>query len=59
MKQADSDCMIKCTGDKSASCGGSPNFVSSYITDSSSKLTYLFDNIARSMTIYIIVPQPT
>jgi len=49
MKQADSDCTIKCTGDTSASCGGTPNFVSSYITDNSSKLTlyYLFNNIVR------------
>jgi len=38
MKQFDSDCTIKCSGDASASCGGTPNFVSSYITDSSSEL---------------------
>lgn len=37
MKQFDSDCTIKCAGDNEASCGGSPNFVSSYITDSSSE----------------------
>lgn len=37
MKQFDSDCTTKCTGDNIATCGGSPNFVSLYITDSSSK----------------------
>ncbi|CAH1711664.1 unnamed protein product [Aphis gossypii] len=35
MKQFDYECTIKCTGDDSASCGGKPNLVSSYSTDSS------------------------
>lgn len=37
MKQFDSDCTIKCPGDNSATCGGLPNYVSSYLTDGSSK----------------------
>lgn len=37
MKQFDNECMIKCTGDDSASCGGKSNLVSSYTTDNSSK----------------------
>lgn len=43
MKQFDSDCTIKCIGDKAASCGGSPNFVSSYITDNSSKQKVIYN----------------
>lgn len=38
MKQFDHECTIKCTGDESQTCGGSPNLVSSYIVDSLSKL---------------------
>lgn len=38
MRQLDYECSIKCSGDSSASCGGPPNLVSSYITDSSSKI---------------------
>lgn len=37
MQEFDGDCTIKCKGDNSTSCGGKPNFVSSYITDDSSK----------------------
>lgn len=37
MQQFDDDCTIKCKGDDSGSCGGKPNFVSSYIADDSSK----------------------
>lgn len=37
MKEFDNDCTTKCKGDDSASCGGSPNLVSSYTTDISSK----------------------
>lgn len=36
MKQFDHECTIKCAGDNTASCGGTPNLVSLYITDSSS-----------------------
>lgn len=42
MKQFDHECNIKCTGDNSASCGGKPNLVSSYITDRSSKLDLFY-----------------
>jgi len=38
-RQLDADCTTKCSGDNSSSCGGAPNFVSSYITDKSSKST--------------------
>lgn len=37
MKQPDSDCTLKCTGDNTAICGGSHSYMSSYITDDSSK----------------------
>jgi len=36
MRQLDFECSKKCSGDNSTSCGGAPNLVSSYITDSSS-----------------------
>ncbi|XP_050537386.1 uncharacterized protein LOC126903300 isoform X2 [Daktulosphaira vitifoliae] len=35
MRQYDHECKQKCSGDLTASCGGPPNFVSAYITDSS------------------------
>lgn len=41
MKQFNNECSIKCAGDNTASCGGKPNLVSLYITDSSSKSTFL------------------
>eukprot|EP00102_Acyrthosiphon_pisum_P012999 XP_008182377.1 PREDICTED: uncharacterized protein LOC100165182 [Acyrthosiphon pisum] len=41
MKQFDNECTIKCTGDESASCGGKPNLVSSYTTDSSISNNYI------------------
>jgi len=50
MKQFDHVCDIKCTGDNSASCGGMPNLVSSYITDISSKLN-LFVWICLTFTM--------
>lgn len=37
MKQYDVECSINCSGDNTASCGGVPNYVSSYLTDNSSK----------------------
>lgn len=37
MKQFDNECTIKCKGDELTLCGGAPNLVSAYITDSSSK----------------------
>lgn len=37
MKQFDHECTTKCIGDKKTSCGGTPNLVSSYTTNSSSK----------------------
>jgi len=53
MKEVDNDCTIKCAGDNSSSCGGNPNFVSLYITDSSSKLT-LYNNTV-DVWLFIIV----
>ncbi|VVC39997.1 Hypothetical protein CINCED_3A002549 [Cinara cedri] len=41
MRQFDHECTIKCAGDQSASCGGSPNLVSSYITDSSKSSNFI------------------
>ncbi|XP_022166764.1 uncharacterized protein LOC111031217 [Myzus persicae] len=41
MKQFDNECTIKCTGDDTASCGGKPNLVSSYTTDSSISHNYI------------------
>lgn len=40
MKQFDQECTKKCSGDNASSCGGVPNLVSFYITDSSSKLNF-------------------
>lgn len=42
MRQFDHECTIKCAGDQTASCGGAPNLVSSYITDSTSMFRVLF-----------------
>lgn len=41
MRQLDYECSIKCSGDSSASCGGPPNLVSSYITDSSKASNFM------------------
>lgn len=43
MRQIDSECSAKCSGDSSASCGGAQNLVSSYITDSSSTYVKIID----------------
>ncbi|KAL4131837.1 hypothetical protein QTP88_009086 [Uroleucon formosanum] len=41
MRQLDFECSKKCSGDSSSSCGGSPNLVSSYITDSSKASNFM------------------
>lgn len=41
MKQRDTDCTTKCTGDNMSLCGGPQNYVSFYLTDETSKSDFL------------------